>query len=244
MNFNFKILTKPRALFLKKKLYDQTSASKSAINCRQHVSQHQHQQQWQLQQVLSWHQHTPGFTKQEWVGEWVTDKGRQWSDSGPIEIFDKKKSFFVVYFTYFAYLHILQVLHILHILHNQIPFVIYFPQKCHIISLPVFLVFVFVFVFVLCLSMCLYFAFKLDTWHHGLSWNIRLKGSLWPDTSVTAHLWIMKKLAQRGGRTDGQRRLKGPRGPKKQNELRSNIWGLTVAAFGHNTWQCACDHSK
>ena len=58
-------------------------------------------------------------------------------------------------------LHILHVLHILHILHNQTPFVIYFPQKHHIIGLPVVLVFVFVFVFVLCLSLCLFFSVRI-----------------------------------------------------------------------------------
>ena len=42
----FKFLTKPCAQSLNKKLtYCQTSASKSAPNCRQHGFQHQHQQQ-------------------------------------------------------------------------------------------------------------------------------------------------------------------------------------------------------
>ena len=40
LNFNFKILTKVLKVWTKVKLYHQTSASKSAINCCQHDSHH------------------------------------------------------------------------------------------------------------------------------------------------------------------------------------------------------------
>ena len=53
LNFKFEILTDPCAQSLKKSNFmTKTSASKSATNCRQHVSKHQHQQQSQPQQVL------------------------------------------------------------------------------------------------------------------------------------------------------------------------------------------------
>ena len=80
-------------VWTKVELFDQTSASKSATNCCQH---NPHQQQLQHQQVLSWHLHTTGvtsvkFTKQEWVSQWVSYKGKQWSDSGPIKINQKHR---------------------------------------------------------------------------------------------------------------------------------------------------------
>ena len=40
LNFNFKILTKVLKVWTKVKLYDQTSASKSATNCCQHDPHH------------------------------------------------------------------------------------------------------------------------------------------------------------------------------------------------------------
>ena len=45
LNFNFKILIKVLKVWTKVKIYDQTSASKSATNCCQHNPHHQHQQQ-------------------------------------------------------------------------------------------------------------------------------------------------------------------------------------------------------
>ena len=57
-NFNFKISTKVLKVWTKVKLYDQTSAPKSATDCPTRFS----------------------------VSQWVSDKHSQWSDSGPIKI--------------------------------------------------------------------------------------------------------------------------------------------------------------
>jgi len=57
-------------------------------NCCQHDPL---QQQLQHQQVFSWNFHMPGLhqssllNSSEWVSQSVTDKGKQWSDSGPIK---------------------------------------------------------------------------------------------------------------------------------------------------------------
>ena len=59
------------------------------------------------QQVLSWHLHTPGSHQSsllngsesvsESVSEWVSDKGKQWSDSGPIKMWQWKHCFTCVH---------------------------------------------------------------------------------------------------------------------------------------------------
>ena len=87
MNFNFKILTKALKVWTKVKLCDQASASKSATNCCQLDPHHQLQQQKQPFELVSLHARVTSikFTKREWVSEWVTDKARQRSDSGPIK---------------------------------------------------------------------------------------------------------------------------------------------------------------
>ena len=87
LSSNFKILTKALKVWTKVKLCDQASASKSATNCCQLDPHHQLQQQKQPFELVSLHARVTSikFTKREWVSEWVTDKARQRSDSGPIK---------------------------------------------------------------------------------------------------------------------------------------------------------------
>ena len=82
-NFCLKILTKFQPWYL-----EHSSASRSLPNCCKHVPHHQNQLQLQHQQVLSWHIHTLGLLHQSSLlnrSKWVTAKGRQWSDMGPIK---------------------------------------------------------------------------------------------------------------------------------------------------------------
>ena len=58
------------------------------------------------------------------------------------------------------------------------------------------------------LSMYLNFCPNFDSWHQGLSENIRFEGSLRPDGSVSAHLWTQENCCGwTDGRVDGNRRL-------------------------------------
>ena len=63
LNFSFKIMPELQLQNLYQTLCSKSEkslASKSATNCPQHASKHQHQQQSQSQKVLCWHLHMPG----------------------------------------------------------------------------------------------------------------------------------------------------------------------------------------
>ena len=81
-NFVLKVWTKVQ-------LYDQTSASKSATNCCYPSSSTPATVTTSTSfELASSHTRVTSIklTKQEWVSQLVTDKGKQWSDSGPIKI--------------------------------------------------------------------------------------------------------------------------------------------------------------